>query len=117
MFHNKKLQEIHEESKDAIKKYQGCLDQLSEDIKALEKLLQNSGISEFSTELERCKYIMFTDNRLQYLDQNKNPIAQNPRPLIEQKAVIRMEVAEYLPDFFEKCMNKIKSGVKNVCSN
>jgi hypothetical protein len=116
MFHNKKLEAIHEESKQIISDYQKELDKLSEDIKCLEKILQNSGVGEFMFEFSRGKNLGFSEGRLKYIDMNENIINHNPRPLIEHKAIIRMEVAAYLPEFFELCMNKIKSGVKNVSS-
>lgn len=112
MFHNKKLQTIHDQCKEDINHFHDYLDNLSHDIKTLESFLNNSAIGEYSMEIECGKYLIFKDSRLQYYDYNLDPISQNGRPLIECKAVIRMDIEKYLPDFFINCMNVIKNVVK-----
>ena len=114
MFHNNKLQSIHEASKDVIKYYHEILDKLSADIRLLEEVLRISGVSECTLELDNGHYLIFENSRLLYSKVEKNLTASTPKPLIEQKATVRLQVADQLPVFFEKCMHQIKSGVNYV---
>jgi len=112
MFHDNKLNTLESEFKENIESYHMRLDKISEDIKKLEKMLKDSGIGEFEVEISPTQSLRFEGLRIRFLDMNTNPCINRPLPLIEQKSAVRIEVAPYLPDLFEACLNLVKKGAK-----
>lgn len=108
MFHDEELKIIEKEYRDIIDPYHLILDQISEDIRNLEKLLQNAGVGDFGIEISKRRHLAFEEKRIKYVDQDRGTIS----PLIEQKSSIRVEVSPYLSKLFQACIDIMKKGVK-----
>lgn len=98
-FHNKDLQIIRENSKDFLKNLLKKLDEISSDIKLLERVLKNSGFREFA------KTYSTKSKKEITIKWFSKGLFLNNRKMIECKANDRVESHAFLPDFY-KCINK-----------
>jgi len=78
------------------------LDEISSDIRSLEKVLKNGFVNKCSFYIDDFEFLCWDGHRiiLKNIDYTK--------PLIETKFEIRLKYAKFLPDLLKKCMETIK---------
>lgn len=97
MFNNQYLRGLEGEFFEQIEHYHKSLDDISSDIKNLEKVLVKSGVEDFFLYISDDRIMYFEDSRIKYSDIDQ----ENPKPLIECKSDIRINVYHFLPIFFK----------------
>jgi len=107
MFHNDELNKTAEEFQTEAKKRLYSLDQISSDIRSLEKVLHASAMPEFSYVINKDACLRWIKKRIHY------SVSDMCIPLIETKTEIRVECSYYLNSFLQLALYRLKNEVKN----
>jgi len=102
-FRDEQLEKILADNQVKLEKYLDELNELSKDIKQLERVLSHFAVSEHTMYLdkEESEYLYWSGYRINYFK------GKDYKALCECKKEIRIKCKEYLPQFFKECMEKI----------
>lgn len=105
MFNNPELQKIYEDSKPVVEAHLKKLNDLCKDIKLMEDNLSRTGLSETPEYTFDDATLSFFSGRIWCRRGGRKDI------LISMKIADRLAMKKHLPEFFRRCIEKLKTEI------